>query len=95
MKYGIADDVNDKFNKYEKLLHYTFDNPGDHISILIEKKFNEVVANVCKHTLQKFIASKMVHYYQISIFTECKFKNSLILVNEKSINLIKSCIELF
>lgn len=93
LKFGVTFDIKMKYNKYEKLIHFTYDEPDDHMSVLAEKSFKETFADVCFLSLREFISSKIIHHYRIFITGENKVKKSLIVVNEKGLNMIKTCIE--
>lgn len=93
LKFGVTFDIKMKYNKYEKLIHFTYDTPDDNMSILAEKSFKETFADVCFLSLREFISSKIIHHYRIFITGENKVKKSLIVVNEKGLNMIKTCIE--
>ncbi len=93
LKYGITNDISVKIDKYQKMLGYTIDSFSENVKTIYEKEYSEPFANVCILSLNKFIATKIIHNYQISIPPLSKITKSIILVNEKSIELIKNYIE--
>ncbi len=93
LKYGITNDMNQIYNKYDKLLRFTYDSPNDRVSVLIEKSYKEVFADVCFLSLKQCVESKVIRYYRLFKLGKNKHTESLILVNETKLNMVKTCVE--